>query len=315
MTLIDPNPRPWNPFGGMHSLLQSLDPSRALRTLIRHRNADLVVSVFEGGALPLILLRRLLAYKVPLVLWDVALTESWALRERILDIVMPRVEGVMVLNSSHKSYIERRWPRCRRIDVIGHNVDTDFFAPVNHGAGGYVLSIGDDIGRDFATLVHAAEGVEADFVLKTRQPLALDPVRHQNIRVLRERFDFSELRRLYAECRFVAVPLANTLNASGVSTILEAGAMGKATIVSMSNGISDFVVPEETCLVVPPHDVGAFNQAIRRLLSDPATCNRLGANARRFVERQFSLAAFADRFAVALRGFGRPEWSDGPSGR
>ena len=79
--------------------------------------------------------------------------------------------------------------------------------------------------------------------------------------------------------------------------------MGKASIVSDSDGIRDFVKPGETCLMVPAGDSEALTAAIERLRREPETCRRLGENARHFIEEQFAPEPFARRFADALRQF------------
>src|SRR5262249_43739531 len=165
-----------------------------------------------------------------------------------------------------------------------------------------ILSVGEDVGRDFEGLLIAAEGVDVNFVIKTRsQRERVDVKQYPRVSVISEWLSFLELRRLYQESRFVIVPLVETLNASGVSSVLEAGAMGKALIVSESASIRDFVAPDETCLMVPCNDPRALRGAIEKLVAEPETCARLGANARRFVEARFSIRSFAYRFAAALR--------------
>ena len=302
-TLLDPNKRPWNPLAGQNTLLESLDPSRALRVLLRERQFDLVVSVFEGSAAPLLAARRLVGYRPKIALWDIGLTERWRLRERVLDFVVPRVDGIMVLGSNQKPYIQRRWRPRATIEVIYHYVDTQFFSPVAAPAPakGPILSIGDDVGRDFETLVAALEGSVVETLVKTRRQLPQQSSLNPAIKIISKWLSYLELRDLYADSRFVVVPLRDTLNASGVSSVLEASAMGKALIVSDSSGIRDYVVPGETCLVVPCGDARALRAAIERLLSDEAECARLGANGRRFVEERFSRQRFAHCFAGTLR--------------
>ena len=303
--LIDPGRRPLNPFAGGATLLEALDPLRALRVLLRERRADIVISVFEGAALPLVLMRRLMAFRVPIVLWDLGLTESWKLRERVLDRTVPRVDGIFVLSASWQPYIGARWGRRDGIEVVGQHVDTRFFAATPPAPHGPVLAIGEDVGRDFATFLAAAEGVDADFVAKTRRIGPGQPL-PPRVRVMRERLEYTGLRDLYAQSRFVVIPLHPVPNPSGVSSILEASAMGRALVVSESDSIKDFVVPNETCLMVPCGDHRALRAAIQRLVDEPETCARLGANGRRFMEENFSQSIFADRLAKLLKRYARP---------
>lgn len=303
-TVIDPLGRPWNPFARRSTVLESLDPLRALRVLMQERHFDLIVSVFEGAAVPLLALRRLARFHTKIVLWDIGLTENWRLRERIQDFVVPRAEGIMALGSNQKPYIEKRWRRHAPIEIIGHRIDTHFFAPQGARSDGAVLSLGEDTGRDFEGLLSAIASIDADFVIKTRrQQERIRRVSHPRVAVITNWLSFRDLRDLYASSRFVVVPLVETPNANGVTSVLEAGAMGKAIVVTDTPAIRDFIVPGETCLTVPPRDPEALRAAIERLLAEPQTCERLGAGARRFVENVFSEHAFAQRFAMTLRRF------------
>ncbi len=300
--IIDPGRWPLNPFAGRSTLVQSWDPLRALGVLLKERRADIIIAVFEGPALPLVLMRRLLAFGVPIVVWDLGLTETWKLRMRVLDRVVPRVDGIFVLSASQQPYIQRRWGR--QSEVIGQHVDTGFFAPITPVPQGPVLTIGEDVGRDYATFLAAAQGLDADFLAKTRKirPEDVVPAR---VRVMRERLDYRGLRALYDQSRFVVMPLHPVLNASGVSSILEASAMGRALVVSEVDSIRDFIVPGETCLTVPCGDVAALRAAIQRLLDEPQTCARLGANGRKFMEENCSRPAFALRMAQMLKRYAR----------
>ncbi len=232
ITIVDPTSGWRNPFDRKHPVLQGIDPWRALRTLLHRRRFDVIVSVFEGAAIPLVLLRGIARLRTPVVLWDIGLTDNWRLRERLQDLVVPRVDGIMVLGANQRDAIERRWPRHGRVEVVGHLVDTGFYRPdAPPPANGYVLSVGDDAGRDYPTLLEAVRGLDARVVLRTRTPLALaDGGRegggYERVEVVRERVPYPALRGLYEAASFVVIPLAETQNASGVSAILEAGGDG-----------------------------------------------------------------------------------------
>lgn len=296
--ILDPHKRPWNPFSGGDTLLDSLDVTRALRVLTRRRDVDIVVSVGEGAAVPLVLAKSLLAFKAPIVIWDPSLTESWKLRERMLDIALPRVDGIMVLGNSQVPYTETRWHPRSTPRVIYHHVDANFFAPSHEAAEDYALSVGDDVGRDFDTLVKAIEGSSSPIKIKTRRPV--NSTLRAGIEIISSRVTYRELRALYSRCSFVIVPLMQTINASGVSTILEAGAMGKALIVSDNRAISDYIIPGETCLTVPCGNSDALRDAIERLSSDRLLRERLGSAARNFVVSRFANRPFAEGLASTL---------------
>ena len=155
--------------------------------------------------------------------------------------------------------------------------------------------------RAISALIAATRSVDRELVIKAgRHPPDVSPD-VKNVRVIRERMSFAELRRLYAGSSVVVVPTHATLNACGVSTILEASAMGKPLVISDNPGIHDFCIPDETCLMVPRSDPKAMQQAIQRLLDDRDLSERLTKSARLFVERHCSDAAHAKRLAGAVK--------------
>jgi glycosyltransferase involved in cell wall biosynthesis len=152
------------------------------------------------------------------------------------------------------------------------------------------------------TLVDALDGVAVETVLKTRQAVAIDPSRHAHVRLHRDWLSTVEFRDLYATSRIVVVTLrGDALNASGVSTVLEAAAMGKPIVVTDADCIRDFIVPGETALTVPPRDPVSLRAAIERLLNDRELRIRLGQNARKLTEEKFAVPVFAKRLARGIR--------------
>lgn len=298
-TLIDPFGPPWNPLAGRHQVLAGLDPARALTILARHRRADVVLACFEPGAAALLALRRVARFRAPVAVVDIGLTEDWRLRERLLDFVVPRADAIYPLGRNQVDYIRRRWATRADVRFIPQHVDAAFYHPAAPPPDGPVLSVGDDGGRDFDTLLAAFAGLDATLLLKSsRLPPGAVPA---NVQVVPARLDAHAYRALFQQAPLVVVPLRPMVTASGVGTVLEAMAMGKALIVSDSPGIRDYVAHEETALVVPCGDAPAMRAAIERLLREPGTRARLGAAARVFVERHCTYAAHVARLAAALR--------------
>jgi len=290
--------RPWNPLAGRHTVAWGIDPLRAIRIMLAHRDFDAVVTYYESPALPFALLRRLFLYRRPVVVADIGLTAGWKLRDRILDIVVPRVDGVVVLGTNQIAEIRRRWRTGADLAFLPQHVDTTFFHPGPPVAHGPVLTVGDDTGRDFETLLVAMRGVDLDLVAKTGMIHGAPPDR---VRVLTGRMDWRDYRALFAQALMVVVPLRPMVTASGIGTLLEAMAMGRPVIVSDSPGILDHVEPDRTALVVPCGDADALRSAMQRLAADQALRDRLGQAARAYVERHCSYEAVGSRLAAYLR--------------
>lgn len=298
-TLIDPMGWPWNPFAGRHQVFCGIDPVRAVRILIRERRADVVLACFEPSAAALLALRRLAGFRAPIALVEIGLTETWKTRERLLDFVVPRIDAIYPLGTNQVAYIHKRWRTDADVRFIHQHIDTEYYRPGAPADDGPVLSVGDDGGRDFPTLLAAVTGMDARLVLKSNQVDAGSTP--PNVQVVTQRLSAPAYRDLFRQARLVVVPLRSMLTASGVGTVLESMAMGKALIVSDSPGIRDYVVHNETALIVPCGDVAAMRAAALRLLHEPDTRARLGAAARAFVERQCSFPAHVAKLAAALR--------------
>ncbi|MBC7905690.1 MAG: glycosyltransferase family 4 protein [Rhodospirillaceae bacterium] len=296
--LVEPLPWPWNPFCNKHSLYSGIDPLRAVKLAASLSRFDLVLSVGESSGLVLLFLRRMLGLKIPIVVWDPALGGDWRPREAMLRWALPRYDRILVVGSNQEALAHERYPGAAPTSTIGHWEDTQFYRPMPAPAKGYVLSVGLDPMRDYAALVEAARGMAAPFIIKTNRPMDTDLP--PNVRVIRERISYNALRSLYAGASVVVVPLLDAHHASGVNGVLEAYAMGKPVIVSDSTGIRDFVIPNETALVVKPGDVAGLRQAIASVTASPELAQRLAVAGRQLVETRFSQAAFASRLAAQL---------------
>lgn len=200
--------------------------------------------------------------------------------------------------------------------------------------------------RDYATLLDAARGLDVCVYIAAASHWS----RHNAFagaaavpaNVAIGAYDYRALRDLYAAARFVVVPLRAVNNQAGVTTILEAMAMGRAVIVSATEGQTDVVcgwssaeaafarggarprlleaagaaaladVP--TGIYVRPGDAADLRRAIVYLLAHPDLAETLGRNGRRVVEACFGLEAFAQRLAAAIRGETRPAGGAAASG-
>jgi glycosyltransferase involved in cell wall biosynthesis len=184
--------------------------------------------------------------------------------------------------------------------------------------------------RDYTTLIAATRDLDVD----VRIGAASHWARHNafgasadlpaNVTV--SAYNYQQLRDLYASARFVVVPLRDVDNQAGITTILEAMAMGKAVVVTRTRGQTDVVrdwrsgaaapppgflaAPEfaqtlgalPTGWYVQPDDPDDLRDAISYLLAHPEIAEEMGRNARRVVEGYFGLDAFVERFAALLRG-------------
>ena len=212
-----------------------------------------------------------------------------------------------------------------RLAFVPFHVDTEFWRPRPVAEERLICSAGLEF-RDYPVLMRAVDGLDAQVVIgaashwSKRKNSAAGVELPANVRV--DAFDYGALRDLYARAAVVVVPLADVDFQAGVTTILEAMAMGKPVVVTATQGQTDVVkdrrhtgrgaaprVPsllerladqhgvdlESNGFYVSPGDPDALRRAIVYLLDHPAERARLGAAARRTVEHLLTVDQFANR--------------------
>lgn len=83
--------------------------------------------------------------------------------------------------------------------------------------------------------------------------------------------------------------------------ILEAAALGVPGIGSTVGGTTDCIVDGVTGYLVPPGDVSALEDRLRRLIEDPQLRHEMGRAAQRFARERFGADVFAATVARAVR--------------
>lgn len=192
------------------------------------------------------------------------------------------------------------------VAVVSQGVDTQFFDPARArppAGRPYLLSVGVEM-RNYDLFFQAVRDLEIDVVVKAssawmasaRQEIGAAP---PNVRLITERLSYVALRDLYAGAALVVAPLYDTPQAAGITTILEAMAMGKAVVATRSAGLPDVLAPGDTGIVVEP-DAHALAAALQQLLDDPARRQTLAEAGRRAVLETVTLEHHADQVVEFL---------------
>ena len=279
----------------------------ALRNLSVLKRARVVISTVDSCGLPLALLKRLGLLRGRLIYISQGLSDRVAAYgagrwlSRSYRGLLLGVDELVVLSAGAREGLAA-WLRvpAERICVLPFGTDCEFWrntAPA--GERGKVVSVGSDSGRDYPTLLAAAAG-RLPLHIITRQPLA--SAGHSN---LVHSTDHSplELRDIYSSAAFVVIPLLDRSQPSGQSATLQAMACAKSVIITRTRGWwgEPFLRDGEACALVPPGDVSALRDTMRRFWSEPELCRRMGQTARETVVAHFSenqMAAALDRLIV-----------------
>lgn len=154
-----------------------------------------------------------------------------------------------------------------------------------------ILSVGQDRGRDYATLFEAVAGtrLRVEVVCKPENLAGLTVP--ENVTV-HGTVDLPTYRRMLQRARVVAVPTHVLMYPTGSSVALEAASTGACVVVSDTPAMRELFVDGETALMPASGDPDALRDALVLADRDPDLRARLGRAARASVEQTYN----ADNF-------------------
>lgn len=231
------------------------------------------------------LMRRHVAHPIRLFFFK----KFWASYSRI----------ICISSEQRDDFMRFGIPR-ERLVFVPFGVDTHFFrrASVSHEEN-FIVSVGRDAGRDYATLFKAAENTDHAFIVVAGHKNILpDMPVPANVSVFYDR-NMVEIRDLYERARLVVVVSKDTQipdgsDCSGQTVVLDALAAGKAVIVTRRSWIADYFVPDQDLVVVPPNDPEALVQAIDLLCQDAEKRKRLAESGYAKVVARYTTKTFAE---------------------
>jgi glycosyltransferase involved in cell wall biosynthesis len=340
--LLDRNDVARSPSGRTISRIFGLPAAQAWLAFRRRSDFDVIFTDGEHIGIPLALLLR--ATRSPVK--HITIGHRLSSRKKRLPLALlhahRRMDRIVVHSRHQREFASQALGiPPMRLALVPYQVDPQFWAPRPTVHEPLVVSVGLEH-RDYRTLVRAATGLDARVIIGaashwSRHDFSASAL-PSNVEVAS--YDYLALRDLYARAAVVVVPLADVDNQAGVTTILEAMAMGKAVVVTQSLGQTDVVedrrspsrgIPrtrplsltramaaesgtpvEPTGFYVPPGDAGALRRAITYLLDHPQEREALGLAARRAAVELYSVDLFASRLHDLIRSVAEAE-SVGPA--
>lgn len=228
-----------------------------------------------------------------------------------------QMDAIFVYAATQKAHAtERLGIPAEKVHLIPFHADHRFYHPMDTPTENMICSAGLEW-RDYPTMIEAVRDLEVEVRLAAASPWSkhrnetADRVLPPNVHC--RRYDYKELRDLYARARVVVVPLYENDFQAGVTTLLEAMAMAKPVVVTRTIGQRDVVEDGVNGIYVPPGDPAALRAAIVHLLQNPEEAARLGANARKTIEDRMTLDHWASTIAETVMRLARPRgWAAQP---
>lgn len=290
----------------------------AWQVLRRGRACDAVYATSFRGLELIVLLRALRLFRKPVILWhhQAVRTASHPLREAFARLFYRGIDR-MFFFSNKLIEDSLRSPKARRerMQLVHWGADLDFYDRLLAREGtanraGFI-STGKEH-RDMPTLVQAFE--------RSGQPLDIYIARNEggenyadilgrqsippNVRVHFIRgFVPYELSLKVCRSRCIVICCLQTDYTVGLTTLVEALALGLPVICSRNPNFAFDIDREGVGIAVPYYDTAGWTEAVDRLAAHPDEAEAMGRRARRLAETTFNLEVCAREVAQALLTF------------
>lgn len=278
----------------------------ALEGFRRRKNYDLVFTPSEAVGMPLALFLKLFGTnKTHLMIGHRLSPPKKAFLWKLLKL-RSHVSTVFVYSSAQKDFVVNDlFTPSQQVVQIPFMADQRFFRPMPDIAErNQICSVGLEW-RDYPTLIEAAKDINCEVKIAAGSLWSKGKNEAEgrevppNVDV--RKYKYPELRKLYAESKIVVIPLYQTDFQAGITSILEAMAMGKPVIVTKTAGQTDTIIDRETGLYVSPSDPHDLRQKIQYLLENETERQRIGDNGRRAFLNSFTLDHLVARIGELAR--------------
>lgn len=258
---------------------------RALRGVRAAHRSDVVIALLEQEGTAAALMRRAKVPpygSTPLVIWSVWLADRIRTADaddvRRLRRQLAAVDLVTHMSTHETEIFERIGVGADRTHAVTFGVNVDFYTPVATRRDIDVLAVGQDRGRDYATLFDAVRGTDLELHLVCRPENLAGLEVPANVHLLGT-VPLSTYRDLLRRARVVAVPTHDLAYPTGQSVVLEAAATGACVAVTGTRAMREYVEDRVTGRLVDVGDPDGWKDVLVDLLGDETQRERLGGAA------------------------------------
>jgi glycosyltransferase involved in cell wall biosynthesis len=257
--------------------------------LAREKKAHAIVSHGPALAAWCALFARVFRLKIPIIAHTFNFTElPSAIKRSVLGWMLSNVNRLIVFSRLERSLYAKAFDLPEdHFDVIRWGVrppDVDSpETPLEPGE--YVCAVGGNA-RDYRTLLKAAHMMPHIRFACVVRPGSLRGLDIPPNVTVHTNLPLGQAMNILMHSRFMVLPLLHSEVPCGHVTIVAAMHLGKAFIITDSEGVRDYVQDGYNAMTVPPHSITALVEATQLLWNAPDLCRRLGENGRRFARRE-----------------------------
>ncbi|MBI4437484.1 glycosyltransferase [Candidatus Uhrbacteria bacterium] len=263
---------------------------QALRHLWAIRRQEVILAETDSTGLPLLLLKRLGFIRGRVGFISAGLINELEAQQHTRLFAwyrwLLRAADFIVCWSPLEEALYRDLTGARARSVL-LEADTHFYQPdFQASLGDFVLCVGRDVGRDFQTLFKALEALKIPAKVVTSRARVQGLCVPGNVELVLNLVAYPTLLDWYRQARLVVVSLQEVHRFTGQRALLEALAMGKATVVAKTLALTSTYPLDDGREVVfyEPGDAQDLVQKIRALWQNEKQLASLGGAARQAVD-------------------------------
>lgn len=190
-----------------------------------------------------------------------------------------------------------------KIAVLPFCMDTEFYPTLRRERSNppFMLAVGRDLGRDYATLVRAAELADINVKLVTL-PYLLPPdaASHPRVEVL-GRVSYDVLFDLYSRAAASIVPLKPGITyPSGIRAVMEGVLLGVPTVCTWTPTLEEYFQQDDHVRYVSPRDAQQLANEMSRVVQRPEETENRAAAANEFARSKYRIERFGEELHSML---------------
>lgn len=219
--------------------------------------------------------------------------KKWHLR--LIKYLLSEVK-IVSLSKAEKNYLEKKLSL--KVTYVPFGVDINFWRPIKVKKEPFIMAIGNDLNRDWDTLIKSWSKDLPNLKIFTNSPIQSND---SNIEVISSNWNENllsddRIKKFYCSALFIIIPLKNTYQPSGQSSCLQAMSCQKTVILTKTDGLWDGEIMRnnQNVIFVPPLNSKIINTTVKNLLKDKKKLDKIGQNARKSVEKYFNTKIMAN---------------------
>lgn len=186
-----------------------------------------------------------------------------------------------------------------KVKYVPYHTDPGLLNYVSDNCDNYILSAGRTF-RDYNTLFKAVSGSDMKTVV-VASPSSIDINQVPNNVEIKYDIEFTELAELMRRSRLIVLPLDNKNISTGQSVLLQSMAIGKAVIITKTNGTIDYIEHMVNGVLVEPNNPEELKYAIDMLNKNDNLRKKIEINAKNTIENKHLPQHYFDSLSNIIR--------------